>query len=309
LRRDAATAALAVLVAGCSSAEPGQTPLGTAQEELGAAAGSEYNPLPGHLPTKDRFAHELSGFRNRNTLSNHGGPTLTAAHVVACFWGPAWATSSNGNISEAGLEMAQSLQSFIGRFGTSGEYSVITQYSSITNSALATHTWTDTSTPPTNVTDTLVQAEASKCMAATGGYDSSAIYEVFLANGVYSSNGTSTSCDGPNLQYCAYHGYFSQNGENIKYASMPYPSCGGCQSAGFTHTQDFEHFISHETREAVTDANLNAWYDRNGNEADDKCAWSPAPFTDCSNGTNFDNSCFAYQYEWSNASSSCVQKM
>lgn len=63
--------------------------------------------------------------------------------------------------------------------------------------------------------------------------------------------------------------------------------------------QNFEHFISRETREAVTDPDLNAWYDRRGSEADDTCAWSPTPLAD-SNG-------FAYQYERSNAAGGCVQ--
>ena len=31
--------------------------------------------------------------------------------------------------------------------------------------------------------------------------------------------------------------------------------------------------MSHEIREAVTDPDLNAWYDASGYEADDKCAW------------------------------------
>jgi hypothetical protein len=88
---------------------------------------------------------------------------------------------------------------------------------------------------------------------------------------------------------------------------MPYPSCGGCQSSGFSTTQNFEHFISHETREAVTDPDGTAWWDRSGNEADDKCAWSPTPFTDSSTGTNQDGTAFAYQYEWSNANSGCVK--
>jgi len=35
-------------------------------------------------------------------------------------------------------------------------------------------------------------------------------------------------------------------------------------------------------------------------EADDKCAWSPAPFIDPCTG-------YAYQYEWSNANSGCVK--
>jgi hypothetical protein len=126
------------------------------------------------------------------------------------------------------------------------------------------------------------------------------IYEVFLPATSYSSDGGYTSCGGPNLAYCAYHGNFSHGSFNVKYASMPYPSCGGCRSSGFNTTQNFEHFISHETREAVTDPDGTAWWDSRGYEADDKCAWSPTPFTDSSTGRNQDGSAFAYQYEWSN---------
>ena len=39
---------------------------------------------------------------------------------------------------------------------------------------------------------------------------------------------------------------------------------------------------------------MNGWWDgTTGEEADDKCAWSPSPFI----GTGG----YAYQYEWSNA--------
>ncbi len=80
-----------------------------------------------------------------------------------------------------------------------------------------------------------------------------------------------------------------------------YPSCSGCQTSGFTTAQNGEHFMIHETRETITDANGNAWYDRRGSEADDKCAWTPTPFVDQTTG-------FAYQYEWSNAVSGCVKQ-
>jgi hypothetical protein len=161
----------------------------------------------------------------------------------------------------------------------------------------------DSTSPPTNVTDAALQAEV---LRATGGTPASdTIYEVFLP--ATSSSGTATSCRGPNLQYCAYHGNFTAGSVDVKYASMPYPSCGGCQSSGFSTTQNFEHFISHETREAVTDPDGTGWWDRRGYEADDKCAWSPTPFTDSSTGTNADGTAFAYQYEWSNANSGCVK--
>ena len=264
---------------------------------------SELNPLPRHFPTKERFVHEHAGSGGGGNLIYHGGPTIASAHVVAIFWGPSF--SASGSADNA---ISSKLGQYIANFGTTGEYNVITQYYSgspatyIQKSSLATDNpavWYDSSTPPTNVTDADVQAEVNKYITSYG-FDSAAIYEVFLPASSYSSDGSGTSCGGPNLQYCAYHGNFASGNRDVKYASMPYPSCGGCQSAGFSVEQNFEHFISHETREAVTDEDLNAWYDRRGYEADDKCAWSPAPFIDSATG-------YAYQYEWSNANSGCVQ--
>ena len=284
-----ALAALAIVA--CSSADPGD-PTGSTQ----AALQSELNPLARHMPTQERFAHQQARPTRGGNLVNHGGPTITNAHVVPIFWGPSWASGGSD------ASNATTIESYLASYGTTGEYNVITQYSGIHQSNLAggTAAWFDTSTPPQNVTDAIVQGEVSKYLQ-THAFDASAIYEVFLPSTSYSSDGTSTSCGGPSLAYCAYHGNFASGANDVRYASMPYPSCGGCQSAGFNTVQNIEHFISHETREAVTDADGSAWFDRSGNEADDKCAWSPAPFVDSSTG-------FAYQYEWSNAVSGCVQK-
>ncbi len=263
------------------------------------------NPLPGHFPDKARFAREFAGGGGSGgNLSYHtGGPVLTSAKVVPIFWGPTW----------SGSAIATSLTNYLAQFGGNHEYKTITQYYQILNgiqtpislTTLTANAVYDSNNPPTNVTDADIQGEVLY-LFPTPATDT--VYEVFLPNGTYSSNGSSTSCGGPNLQYCAYHGHFqTSNGSDVKYASMPYPSCSGCQTSGFTDTQNFEHFISHETREAVTDEDLNAWYDRRGYEADDKCAWSPTPFTDSSTGINGDQTPYAYQYEWSNANSGCVK--
>ncbi len=235
----------------------------------------------------------------QNLIYHSGGEVIPVAHVVMIFWGPTFTGSD--------ATYAQTLQSFRNQFGTNPQYNVITQYYEnsgtgnqfiqLTNLADGTADWFDTNTPPTNVTDADVQAEVGRYLASNA-FDNSAIYEVFIPSTSYSSNGNSTSCGGPNLAYCAYHGHFSLNGNDVKYSIEPYPSCAGCHASGFTVVQDQEHFVCHETREAVTDADLNAWFDRRGYEADDKCAWSPAPFI--VNG-------YGYQYEWSNAASGCVQ--
>lgn len=281
------------VVAGCSSA-PGSEPLGTSQDEL--AALHELNPLARHFPTQERFAHSTARTRGGSNLSYHGGATITKAHVVAIFWGPSWSS---------GDPISTSLAGYIAAYGGSGEYHVITQYSGIQSTSLGTGVVYDSSTPPTNVTDAAIQGEVSKLFPNA---DTSTVYEVFLPKTSYSSDGSATSCGGPALQYCAYHGnYTNAAGQDVKYGSMPYPSCAGCQGTGFNDIQNFEHFISHETREAVTDPDGTGWWDRSGNEADDKCAWSPTPFTDATVGKNADGSAYAYQYEWSNANSGCVK--
>jgi len=233
-------------------------------------------------------------------LSYHGGPVIISAKVVFIFWGPNFQ-----NVSSPDYQYAQTLIAFRNQFGQTGEFNVITQYYQTgpqyiqkTNLGSGTPDWFDTSNPPTNVTDAIVQGEVSAYLTSHA-FDASTVYEVVIPSSSYSSDGSATSCGGPQLTYCAYHGYFNSGSNAVKYSIEPYPSCSGCQVSGWTAVQNQEHFVCHETREAVTDQQLNAWYDRSGNEADDKCAWSPAPFI----GTGG----YSYQYEWSNASRACVK--
>jgi hypothetical protein len=239
-----------------------------------------------------------------NLIFHTGGTVIRAAHVVEIFWGPSFAVAGSADAS-----YASQLQNFRNQFGTTPEYNTITQYSgedpvsgfgNIGLTSLANQAdMFDTTTPPQNVTDATVQSEVKKYVAAHG-VDYNTIYEVFIPSTSFSSDGTSDSCGGPNLVYCAYHSnYVDAAGKNVKYSIEPWPGCSGCQVTGWTLAQNQEHFVCHETREAVTDALGNAWFDRRGAEADDKCAWTPSPFI----GTGG----FGYQYEWSNANSGCVK--
>jgi hypothetical protein len=235
-------------------------------------------------------------------LSYHGGRIVPVARVVAIFWGNEWTGNSSSIATEITNFFGGDTKGFLG-FGLTPEYNVITQYSDgsgnhVSQTSLLGEAFYDTTAPPTNVTDAAVQGEVSKYLSSHTP-DSGTIYEVFLPSTSYASYGNLTSCGGPNLYFCAYHSNFNYGGQDILYASMPYPSCGGCQWSGWTPAQNFEHFACHETREAVTDADGTAWYDRQGNEADDKCAWSPAPFL----GTGG----YGYQYEWSNSARGCVK--
>ena len=243
--------------------------------------------------------------RPTSNLTYHtGGAVIPVAKVVCIFWGPSF-----NNPTSPDYNYARTLQNFRNQFGTTGEYNTITQYYQtiggvtsniqLSNLALGTADWFDTTMPPTAVTDAIVQQEVQRYVAANGT-NYSTIYEVFIPAGHYSQDGTSTSCGGPSLAYCAYHSHYNDGtGQPVKYSIEPYPNCSGCSVSGWTAVQNQEHFVCHETREAVSDALGNAWFDRTGNEADDKCAWSPTPFI----GTGG----YSYQYEWSNANSGCVK--
>jgi hypothetical protein len=242
-----------------------------------------YTPARGvaHLPTK-------------SNVTNHGGGVLAHAKLVYIFWGPSF-----NNAASPDFAYAQQLQAFRNQYGTTPEYKTITQYGALQNSlGSGTADMFDTTTPPTNVTDAKVQAEVTKYLT-THTYNSSTIYEVVIPSTSYSSSGSSDSCGGPRLSYCAYHGSYNGSHGTTIYSIQPYPSCSGCKVSGWTAAQNEEHFVCHETREAATDP-VNGWWDgTTGDEADDKCAWSPSPFI----GTGG----YGYQYEWSNADGGCVR--
>ncbi|HEV7442720.1 MAG TPA: hypothetical protein VGO18_09005, partial [Steroidobacteraceae bacterium] len=177
-----------------------------------------------------------------NLTYHSGGKVIRNAHVVLIFWG----TFPSGYTTN--------MQNFRNQFGTTGEYNTITQYTGIddasgTTGAIALSNlagstsldYFDTSTPPAACTDAVVQAEVKKVITAQGKVDYNAIYEVFIPSGSYSQDGSSTSCGGPSLGYCAYHSHYVDGaGKNVKYSIEPWAGCSGCQAFGNT-SLDQEH--------------------------------------------------------------------
>jgi hypothetical protein len=267
---------------------------------VGAFAQTELNPdtLNPHVLAA-RGAGQVSA--GSGDLTFHGGNVLRTAKVVLIFWGPSF--------KGADASYASSMVSFRNNFGTTKEFNVITQYygtddsngsygNILAGSLVGSQPdWYDTSQPPTKVTDSTVQSEVKRYIQNFGvNYET--IYEVFIPSTSYSSSSGGTSCGGPHLQYCAYHSHYNDaSGRHVKYSIEPWAGCSGCSSFNNV-VYDQEHFVCHETREAVTDPLGNAWYDAAGYEADDKCAWNPAPFLDGG---------FGYQYEYANNVHDCVK--
>ena len=156
--------------------------------------------------------------------------------------------------------------------------------------------YSDGSGYTTCLDDAQLTAEIGRVIAAHGfPSDLGHMYPLFTPKGVescfYPGNPSNQACtinSSPSAAFCAYHSYFNGTGSPRVYANMPFPiyesatgySCtaeqlgGGIQAPNGNIDADVEVSpLSHEMSEAITDPELNAWYDSSGNENGDDCAY------------------------------------
>jgi len=135
---------------------------------------------------------------------------------------------------------------------------------------------TDSYSHGTTLTDAGVQAVVANAITSqrTLPLDSNAVYFVLTSADVNESSGFCT-------QYCGWHTHATISGTDIKFAFVGNPD--RCPSACAEQTtgpnanagaDGMASIISHELEEAISDPDLNAWYDRRGEENADKCAWT-----------------------------------
>ncbi len=218
-------------------------------------------------------------------MINHGGPVQNAPVVYIDFWG--WGSDPSGERSY--------LTSFLGSVGGSSWLSSVNQYGASNNTRLA-GTWSDPTAVPTVPSDSQLQATAARAAAHFGAGSSVNVQIVVATPSGHSSSGFGT-------QYCAYHGAVASN-PNITYTNLPYmtDAGGSCGAGSVTgNALDGVSIVEgHELAEAITDPLLNAWYDANGEENGDLCAWTGLHTISTSGGT------FAVQPLWSNSAGGCV---
>jgi hypothetical protein len=203
-------------------------------------------------------------------LVNHGGHEIPFAGFFAVYWNGDVAGSAG---SQGQPNLRTQVQNFVSAFSNRNDYTIITQYSAadLIQPVLA---WAgdlvDGQPTQSSISDSKVRAYLAGLF--DGGRvvaDAQTIYGVYFPSGMKISTQGGTSCSA----FCGYHGHFSYNGRDIKYAVFPYTNCRACSLSGKAVADILTIVTSHEIREAVTDPDLNAWYDAAGYEADDKCAW------------------------------------
>jgi hypothetical protein len=204
-------------------------------------------------------------------LSYHGGPVMGDARFQAVYWNSSLATNIQGGIDGFVSSFSDNLP--YSSSDLSADYTIVQQYINaylLTPRTSYVDTRHDGKKVPGSYSDSSVRSYlASLFVNGSVQPDVDTVFGMYFPSGMKITTQGGSSCS----SFCGYHGHFSYNGMDIKYAVFPYTDCRACSLPGKQVVDMLTIVTSHEIREAVTDPDLNAWFDSSGYEADDKCAW------------------------------------
>ena len=252
-----------------------------------------------HPPEAAGRAKPQSG---NNGIFYHGGPLILGTTNVYYIWYGNW----SGNTAKSILT---NLATYM---GGSPYFNINTTYSDgsnthVSNSVLYSGSTDDSYSQGTNLSDAGVQAVVSSAISSGRlPRDTNAVYFVLTSADVNETSGFCT-------QYCGWHTHGTLSGSDIKYSFIGNPdkcptACAAQTTSpnGNAGADGMASIIAHELEEAVTDPDLNAWYDRRGQENADKCAWTFGATYITANGAsanmNIGGLDYLIQRNWVNAS-------
>jgi hypothetical protein len=268
--------ALAVVAVLATAALPAAGALAGGPPEIHAG------PMKGQVPPRGKAAHV-----SNPDLTYHGGQVMTTgAAVTPIYWGPGW--SSDPQNKQGWLSTFYAGMSGSRYAGTNTEY---TQTG-------GTHVGTSISVNP-GVTDTSPTPRRAPSTSAVLAEVASVISNP-VSNGYYP---VYTDIPRGHTGYCAWHSAGTIGTVTVQFAFFfNLDGDSGCdpKSTSTAYSQGvaaLANVSGHELSEALTDPQLNAWYDGSGEENADKCAW-----TFGSTLLNFsDGNQWKVQGNWSNA--------
>jgi Phosphate-induced protein 1 conserved region len=230
-----------------------------------------------------RGAARPQGGGSGNGIYFHGGPVMTGGANAYYIWYGGWSGNTATSI----------LPDFARTIGGSAYFNISTTYTAadgthVSNSVSLAGETSDAYSQGTALSDGQIQAVVATAInAGRLPKDANGVYFVLTSKDVTATSGFCTV-------YCGWHTHASIGGTDIKYAFIGNPE--RCPSActngtappnGNVGADGMASIIAHELEEAVTDPDLNAWYDHRGYENADKCAWTFG--TTYSNGTGIAN--------------------
>ncbi|HLK07892.1 MAG TPA: hypothetical protein VKV30_08130 [Candidatus Angelobacter sp.] len=220
-----------------------------------------------------------------NGINYNGGPVLKGNPVpIYVIWYGNWASTGSNTAATVSL-----IGTFLNSIGGTGYETINTLYGDTTgnvsgNLNLGGQIF-DTGSQGTKLTNTKLTAIVTRGLSNGLPTDPNGVYMVVTASTI-SEQGFCT-------RFCGFHTQQTINGADIKWAFIgntdKCPSNCSIQAtgpnspaAGVGGADGMANVITHETEEAITDPDLNAWFDSAGNEDADKCNFKFGPRTTCS---------------------------
>jgi hypothetical protein len=268
----------------------------------GKGWGERAYPAPERSDASSHAGNAKPSNSSNNGIFYHGGPVMLGTTRAYYIWYGAWSGNTATTI----------LTNLASNIGGSPYFNINTTYfdgssRNVTNSVALGGTTTDNYSGGLALTDSGVASVVSRALSSGRlPLDTNAVYFVLTSADVNETSGFCT-------QYCGWHSHGTMLGADIKYAFIGNPD--RCPSAceqqttspnGNAGADGMASIISHELEEAVTDPDLNAWYDRRGMENADKCAWTFGTTSRAANGSAYNMVLGGTQYliqrNWVNAS-------
>ncbi len=295
------------LLAGCSNLDPN---VGTAEE----AIHGDLAPNGKGFLTRDANA-QVNGQASRkpgggNGISYHGGPLILGTPSIYYIWYGNWGGNSAtsllptlvSDLSGSGYEHINTTYYDGNNVHASGTMSLAAQVTvgeylgtSLTDAQILT------------IVNDAINNSTSKGFSASLPFDANGLYFVLTSQDVTASSGFCT-------QYCGWHTHGNVNQGKVRYSFVGNPD--RCPSAceaqttspnGNSGADGMASIIAHESEEAISDPDGNAWYDSRGYENADKCAWTFGTESTASNGSKYNfvggsGTKWLIQQNWVNAS-------
>jgi Phosphate-induced protein 1 conserved region len=257
-----------------------------------------------------RNAQKYAG-PSSNGIFYHGGPVMLGTVNMYYIYYGAWDFNTDNTNTI--------LNSFGSYIGGTPYFNINTTYYNSSNAAVSglvalSKTTVDSGSQGSALNDAAVQTIVSNALSSGAlPADPNGVYFVLTSKEVTETSGFCT-------QYCAWHTHGTINGRDIKYGFVGNPlQCPSACSAqttspnGNVGADSMANLIAHELSESVTDPDLNAWFDRRGNENADKCAWKFGTTSTISSGAmynvSFGSLNWLLQQNWINAGGgSCTLK-
>jgi len=223
-----------------------------------------------------------------NGINYNGGPVLHGSPVpIYLIWYGNW--SSTGSNTAATVSL---VEHYVNSLGNTPYEKINSTYGDTTGNVSGNVTLGgaifDTGSQGTRLNNNRLSAIVTRSFSNGLPTDPNGVYFVLTSSNV-SERGFCSS-------FCSFHTRQTLNGTDIKWAFVGNPDrCpSGCEiqttgpnspATGVGGADGLINVLTHEQEEAISDPDLNAWFDSSGQENADKCNFNFGTTSTC-NGSN-----------------------